>query len=114
MATTHLFAKLKEAEIVQEKYNSMKTEFNEIESENLRLQSLCKQKDQEVTDMLKVRFVWFCKMASVPRKGTSSFCLSTFSTDLLFSRTTLRDFGRFKIEKKTGIAVDRCNQRKEH
>lgn len=33
----------------------MKTEFNDIESENLQLQSLCKQKEQEVTDMLKVR-----------------------------------------------------------
>ena len=32
----------------------MKSDFNEIESENLRLQSLCKQKEQEATDMLKV------------------------------------------------------------
>ena len=102
MATTHLFAKLKEAEIIQEKYNSMKTEFNEIESENLRLQSLCKQKDQEVTDMLKVRFVWFCKMAtlaSVPRKGTSSFCLSTFSTDLLFYIQLCETLGGLKLKK---------------
>ena len=38
----------------------MKSDFNEIESENLRLQSLCKEKDQEVTDMLKVMDV--CKL----------------------------------------------------
>ncbi|XP_078486535.1 centrosomal protein of 131 kDa isoform X2 [Ciona intestinalis] len=39
----------------QEKYNAMKVEFNEIESENLRLQSLSKQKEQEVTDILKIK-----------------------------------------------------------
>ncbi|CAK8678836.1 unnamed protein product [Clavelina lepadiformis] len=39
----------------QEKYNSMKVDFNEIESANLRLQSLCKQKEQEALDMEKIK-----------------------------------------------------------
>lgn len=42
------------ASSLQEKYNNMKADYNRIEGENLQLQSLCKQKEQEVIDANKV------------------------------------------------------------
>lgn len=52
-------SELKEIEILerqtQEKYNNLKVQYSDIEAENMRLKSTITQKDQEITDVKKIK-----------------------------------------------------------